>query len=113
MGAAMWADDLVPFGVRLSFEGDRAFIALSGDFDVATGSAFVDAMTSAVARYEVIDLDLGDVSFIDSAGIRSLIKARRFADAYGSRIVCSTTAERVTELLAISGCADLFAQPSS
>ena len=84
MGAAMWESDLSPHGVTLTFGAVSARIALEGSVDVATGVALVDAATSAVSRFRFLDLDLAAVTSIDGPGVRSLIKIKRFADAYGA-----------------------------
>lgn len=101
VGSVMWEGDLSPFGVRLVFEGERAVISLVGEVDVATGVALVDAATSAVARYRFVDIDLGAATAIDDAGLRSLLKVQRFADAHGALVsvvgAAGPVAERVSE----------------
>lgn len=99
MGTPMWADDLGPYGVVLTFERDCARIALAGDVDVATGSALIDAMTSAVARYKFVELDLGDVSAMDEIGARALVKAKRFADAHDALLAVVHVPDVVTAAL--------------
>lgn len=108
MSSARWANDLVPFGVTLTFGENSARIALSGEFDVATGSALVDAATSAVARYKFVDLDFGGVSFIDSCGVRAVIKVKRFADAYGALLAVSGVDTKVREVFEIAGVAEVL-----
>jgi anti-anti-sigma factor len=103
MGTAMWADDLVPYGVTLTFGIGRARIALAGEFDVATGAALVDATTSAVARYALVEIDLRDVTFLDSHGCRALLKVKRFADAYDSKISVVGVSEQARETIEFAG----------
>ena len=99
----MWESDLGPHGVSLTFEPDRARIALRGQVDVATGSALVDAATSAVARYRCVDLDLASVTSIDELGMRSLVKVKRFADAYQTAISVVAASDVVSAALAEAG----------
>ncbi len=75
MSDPMWADDLAPHGVELRFERDHAHISLLGQVDLATGVALVDAATSAVARYERVELDLSGVTWIGDAGPSTRVKS--------------------------------------
>jgi anti-anti-sigma factor len=99
----MWESDLAPFGVELTFGDEGARIALSGQVDVATGAALVDAATSAVARYPLVQIDLGAVTSIDSNGLRALVKVKRFADAYGVLLAVTDVGGAVEDALVTSG----------
>ena len=103
MGAAMWESDLSPHGVTLTFGAVSARIALEGSVDVATGVALVDAATSAVSRFRFLDLDLAAVTSIDGPGVRSLIKIKRFADAYGAIVSVVEASPVAGEALVASG----------
>lgn len=99
----MWEGDLSPHGVTLTFGAFAARIALVGAVDVATGGALVDAATSAVARFKFLDLDLAGVTAIDDPGLRSLIKVKRFADAYGALVSVVEASPVARAALASSG----------
>lgn len=101
--AAMWADDLSPFGVTLTFGDDRATIALDGDVGVATGAALIDAATSAVARFDRVDIALHGATGIDESGMRSLVKVLRFAEAHRARVMIVGGTGVVAEALLSSG----------
>lgn len=109
-GAVMWAGDLGPYGVTLTFGDDAARIALSGQVDVATGSALIDAATSAVARYAVVEMDLSGVTFIDSIGLRALLKVKRFADAYDTTVAFVAVSSPVRATIGLAGLADQFGE---
>lgn len=102
MSDPMWADDLAPHGVELRFERDHAHISLLGQVDLATGVALVDAATSAVARYERVELDLSGVTWIGDAGLRSLVKVRRFCDAHDARVAVVAASSVAAEALSES-----------
>ena len=60
----------------LSCDGSIASIELDGELDVV-GAATLESLLGELDHAEKVQLDLGEVSFIDSAGIRALIVARR------------------------------------
>ena len=52
----------------------------SGDIDMAVADRLQHVLTSHLANGAVrVVVDLGDVSFLDSSGIRALVIAHRFA----------------------------------
>jgi len=108
MGTAMWESDLAPHGVQLEFDDDRATIRLSGDVDVATGSALMDAATSAVARFRLVDIDLGGVTAMGEHGLRSLVKVRRFADAYRSVVAVVAASPTAADALREAGLVEIL-----
>jgi anti-sigma B factor antagonist len=68
--------------VELSVEEDLGpggtTLRLAGELDMATARRLEAAVASALAREEsALTVDLTDVSFMDSTGLRSLLRARR------------------------------------
>lgn len=55
-------------------EGPRTF-SLEGELDLATAPLLSAAVSSAVARAGTITIDLSDVTFIDSNGVRAILRA--------------------------------------
>lgn len=54
-------------------------------------------------------LDLGGLSFVDSAGVSVLIKAKQTADANGRELVLRRPTEQVERVFALVGLADWLA----
>jgi anti-anti-sigma factor len=82
-------------------------IVVHGDIDVAGGPI----LEAALLRREgegVIVIDLGDVYFIDSSGLRSLLGASRRARARGSSVVLKRVGPEVLRLLEITGTTSNF-----
>jgi anti-sigma B factor antagonist len=68
--------------VELSIEddrgADRTTLRLSGELDMATARRLEAAVAAAVRREEAeLVIDLTDVRFMDSTGLRALLRARR------------------------------------
>jgi anti-anti-sigma factor len=58
-----------------------------------------------------IALDLGELTFMGSAGLRALMKCRDIAEQQGSRLEISEAHQNVHSVLAVSGLIDVFRPP--
>jgi anti-anti-sigma factor len=83
-------------------------IKLAGELDNATSAKLLERFEAALERREgrklVIDLD--EVSFIDSAGMRALILIERQAEERRIDVAIAPPPPAVTELLRVTGLAD-------
>ncbi|PJI94455.1 STAS domain-containing protein [Luteimicrobium subarcticum] len=91
-------------GVRV--EQDGAHWVMWGEIDAAAIAPVKDAIDDAMSRHATFSLDLGDVTFMDSAGLRVLYLAATTATE-PPRLV--GTPASVRHLLEIAGVTDLFA----
>lgn len=80
-------------------DGARVY-RVGGDIDLATAPDLEATLSTADA--EVVVLDLADVGFIDSTGLRSIVAAHESAEADGAelRIIAGS---KVNRLLQITG----------
>jgi anti-anti-sigma factor len=99
-----------PLTIDQRDEGGAAVIALTGELDAHSSRGLaecIDALAQAERREVVIDL--ADVGFVDSSGLRVLIRAQReFGDAGGSFLLRGAS-PAFTRLVEITGLTDLFA----
>ena len=65
--------------------GSVLTVVVTGEVDLSSSPAVESAISDAVAADGVtsIEVDLSEVRFLDSSGIRLLLKGRRSADARG------------------------------
>ena len=65
--------------------GNVLTVVITGEVDLSTAPAVEIAIGDAVAStgITVVEVDLSDVRFLDSSGIRLLLKGRRSADERG------------------------------
>ncbi|HEY4277996.1 MAG TPA: STAS domain-containing protein [Conexibacter sp.] len=64
-----------PFAVESTPERDRVIVAVAGELDIATTGRVEDEVTGLYDRgFEKVVLDLSNVSFMDSSGLRLLIR---------------------------------------
>jgi len=83
-------------------------IKLAGELDSGTSTELLDRFEqalSAVDRRELV-IDLGEVTFIDSSGMRALILIERRAEEERIALAIAPPPAAVTELLQVTGLAD-------
>lgn len=90
--------------VVISADGD---IVVHGDIDIAGGPILETAILSRESNGKIV-IDLGDVYFIDSSGLRSLLGASRRAKARETVVVLRSIGSEVERLLQITGTTDQF-----
>lgn len=82
-------------------------ILVHGDIDIAGGPVLESAIAECESDRAVV-IDLGDVFFIDSSGLRGLLSASRRAEERGTVVVLRSVGAEVERLLQITGTADRF-----
>jgi anti-anti-sigma factor len=98
--------------VRVVEEGEGYVVEASGELDLGA----VEAMTRAVMAVRAARLwadqplviDLADVGFMDSEGLRALLVARQLGGGSPRSVVLRNPSERVLATLALAGLGDAF-----
>jgi len=86
-----------------------AVIDVDGDLDVAAVDDVGTALTEALGRGTPVVVDLVDVAFIDSTGMRAMIDARRRSKELGVSMVCvCPNNAAVWRLLELTGTTGFF-----
>jgi anti-anti-sigma factor len=83
------------FAAATTVAGDRVIVTVSGEVDMSTAPAMIDAAVRDGA--DAATLDLRAVTFFDSAAIHALIQ---LAERYGSglTVIASSQVRRVLEI---------------
>jgi anti-sigma B factor antagonist len=93
-----------PLGLRSIREGGEHVLELHGDLDVATAPPVEREFDTAVADPpQRMVLDLSDVKFMDSRGLRLLIHLRRKAEGQSYELVFRRPPENVQRLIVTAG----------
>jgi anti-anti-sigma factor len=96
----------------LATEADPIVFKFSGRVDESTWESFLNSLRIAVENapvgIRVLEVDLGDIDYFSSRGLRALTMAKRTADARGVLMTLANPNERVSEILAISRYNRLF-----
>ena len=80
--------------------GDEYVIVVAGELEHRSAEAVESAVAQAAGAPEVV-FELGEVTFVDSAGLRIFIQALRQVQPSGGRVILaepSTTLRRLLEL---------------
>ncbi len=88
--------------LSVSRDGDRVLVA--GDIDAHTCPDLAKELDPLPGTGDV-HLDVGDVGFIDSSGLRVIINAHQAADASNRKLLIERPTKQVSRLLEVSGLA--------
>lgn len=93
----------------------RLVFRVRGAVDMAThtelGAALVAALADEALREIVVDLE--QVTFLDSSGVRALLEARMAAASHDARLVVRNPQPIVDRVLQITSVAELFGLPAT
>jgi anti-sigma B factor antagonist len=85
-------------------EKDRIVISLDGELDMASAPLLEAALQSAEAdATSVLVLDLRELRFMDSTGLRIILWARERLRSRGQELALTTGSNQVQRLLSVSG----------
>ena len=88
--------------------GPDGILVVHGDIDIAGGPILDRAILEREPTTADVVIDLGDVSFIDSSGLRSLLGAAQRARARDGRVVLRNVRPEITRLLEITATTGQF-----
>ena len=95
--------------VRLVQDATGSVVAVSGDVIWETASMMSSIAIGAISPASTaLIVDLSQVTFMDSSGLGALLTVRDAALAAGVDLCLRSPSRKVTELLRITGLADIF-----
>ena len=83
-------------------------VRTSGDLDLAAVEEFIEVGRAVMSRCAAIELDLGDVTFIDSSGLGALVRLRKEAEAGNVPMHLTRVSESTSRLLELTGLTGVF-----
>ncbi len=89
-----------------------ARVRVSGEIDAATSLELGPALLAAGEDGRAVHLDLSATSFIDSAGIRVLVRSLWDLQGAGSSLVLVAASPLVENILRITGILDVLKDPA-
>ena len=99
-----------PRALSVTVDNDRddgTVVTVCGEIDLET-CVELSAALATLDGSRTVSLDLGDVSYIDSTGLRVLLMARDAAEKAGGTLRVSTTSHIVARLIEITGADELL-----
>ncbi|HEY7151926.1 MAG TPA: STAS domain-containing protein [Solirubrobacterales bacterium] len=92
-----------PLDLTTEQRGDQLRVAIAGELDIVNSPHFEEELAALEsAATDTLILDLRDVAFIDSTGLRALIAANERARSAGRRLVVVRGAKAVDRLLSLT-----------
>jgi anti-anti-sigma factor len=90
-------------------DGTTAVIALAGELDLH-GAGLLDAEVRRLFGDPVhaLEIDAGDLEFVDSSGLRSIVLARAEAEAVGASFRIAAVSATVSRVIEIAGLASFL-----
>ncbi len=84
-------------------------ITVAGRIDSSNASSFDDALKESMAngRHNLV-LELADVHYMSSAGLRAMVAALRECKKHRGDVRLASVSERVSEVLSLAGLDSLF-----
>jgi anti-sigma B factor antagonist len=93
--------------IRTQESPEEHVLVLSGELDLASSgildTAIAELCTDGARR---IVLEMGDLSFMDSTGLRAVLVGRELCEVNGGELLIGETSQQVQRLLDISGVAE-------
>jgi anti-sigma B factor antagonist len=105
-------DDLqgdVYFTVTVDADASPAVVRAAGELDAASSREFATAIDEAMGCGTGVALDLGQVTFVDSAGLRVMAVALRRAKEEGLTLGVSAMSDAVRRIFEMTGVSSLLA----
>ena len=92
------------FDVRISrLQGGGIDFALSGDLDLSTLEQFESALEASLdGKSELVVLDLRELTFLDSSGLRAMLALHSTQREHGGRLVLIRGPRRVHRVLELT-----------
>lgn len=88
-------------------EPERVVIALGGELDMASAPLLQKAIEGAdLSDDRMVVLDLKDLQFIDSTGLRVILAARKLCTERGRELAVTHSSAQVERLLTVTGVAE-------
>lgn len=97
------------FNVEERRQDDAAILVVRGELDLRTSPELEQRLTAAfVAGAELVILDLRQIEFMDSTGLRVLLGTHQRAHEKGRRFALVRGADQVERVLTLTGVRDLL-----
>lgn len=98
--------DVGALNVESVRDGDRQFVVLAGTLDVVTSAELEAALQRAeLTDARLIVVDLRNLDFADSSGVRAIVMAHR---SWGSRLAIIRGSQAVQRVFDVQGMADVL-----
>lgn len=96
-----------PLEITMDRNGDDVRLVVSGEIDLETSASLSEALSEVVSSRHV-SLDLTDVGYMDSTGLRAILVAKEEVERAGGALDVAAASNIVGRLIEISGVGELL-----
>lgn len=83
-------------------------VRAAGDLDIAAAEDFIEVVRVSLGRCPSVEIDLADITFLDSSGLGALVRLHKEAEAQGVSLHLSNVSAAADRLLRLTGLVDFF-----
>jgi anti-anti-sigma factor len=98
---------LNPISVEMTEDGRRAILAVHGDVDLRTAEELQQQATACLERADHVTIDLSEITFMDSSGMKVLVDLSHLARAERRELALRPPTQlggrRVVDVLGVPG----------
>ena len=94
--------------VAVTSADGRSRVTVAGELDAASAGELEAALSEPATAGTVVELDLGQVTFIDSSGLRALLVVQQAVSDGGGSLMLGATTPAVDRLLQLTGLSETF-----
>jgi anti-sigma B factor antagonist len=92
-----------PFGITVENGDGRVVVGVTGELDLAVAGKLESCLTSlGITGGQTLVIDLSELDFLDSTGLRVLVMARHRAEQEGWRLVLIRGPEPVARIFELT-----------
>ena len=96
--------------VKLVDRGSEGELIVSGRLDANSAAEAAELFLSLADRLRDLTLDLKDLNYVSSAGLRTLAKLHRKVRTNGGELVCKNVDDSVVQVFEMTGFSELLRQ---
>lgn len=88
--------------IHVRREPDQVVVALAGELDLASAPLLQSEIEAAASNGTMLVLDMQELEFIDSTGLRIILSAHERAQEHGQELALRNVQQQVERLLSIT-----------
>ena len=94
--------------VDVKTQGDIAIATLAGEIDGKTAPEVQDRLLPVIADHSKLVIDMSQVTFLSSAGLRTLLLLYRQASTHNGKVALAGLQESIQDVMSITGFLNYF-----
>lgn len=99
------------FSLSVSTAGTVVSVAVAGEVDLAEADRVWEELSPLITPSSTMLVDTSEVVFLDSSGLRSLLRLADWAEAVGAQFRLAAVSAPVQRVLELAGVRHVFAGP--